>query len=179
MDDIFEMTLAELDTVASSEQFVIDTDVKAEWALHQIAEVRAESKRIIDTSEQYASYYLNRIQQEKERCEARCKSLEALLKGYFDTVPHKESKTQKSYNLPSGKLVLKDRQPEIKLDNEALTSWLVSNDPDFVETKLSPKWGEFKKTLTLQGTDYLTKYGEVVPGITVTPREPEFTVSVK
>ena len=35
-----------------------------------------------------------------------------MLGEYFKTVPHKKTKTQEAYQLPSGKLILKKQEPE-------------------------------------------------------------------
>ena len=91
----------------------------------------------------------------------------------------KATKTQVSYTLPSGKLVLKHQEPEYKPNDEILIPWLEKNNPSLIKVKKTADWAGLKKTLTLDGTDMLTEDGEIVPGITVTPREDVFKVEVK
>lgn len=159
--------------------FSIDSDDKAEWAIRRIAEIRAESERLITVSEHYIEFYRDKITDARERCAARCDGLIAMLQSYFDSVPHKATKTQQTYALPSGRLTLKIQQPKIERDDAVLTNWLRENRPEFIEVKETPKWGDFKKTVQLTGTDYVTEDGEIVPGITVTLRDPIFTVDAK
>ena len=159
--------------------FSIDSDDKAEWAIRRISEIRAESERLIAVSEHYIEFYRNKITDAQARCTERCDGLIAMLRSYFDSVPHKVTRTQQTYALPSGKLTLKIQQPKIERDDAALTDWLRENRPEFIEVKETPRWGDFKKTVRLTGTDYVTEDGEIVPGITVTPRDPVFTVDAK
>ena len=52
-------------------------------------------------------------------------------------VPHKVTKTQESYALPSGKLVLKEQKPEWVHDDTQLLPWVKANLPEMIRTKES------------------------------------------
>lgn len=181
------MTFAELlmqieSPATEKPSFRIDDDRKAEWALRIIAADRAEAKRLNDTRRAMIDDYLAAIKAEDERCDKRCKYLEGLLEEYFQTVPHKETKTQSSYSLPSGKLIMKRKEPEIKVEPNAFCAWLEANGHDsFVETIKAPKWGEFKKNVELvydAGTGMCIDRhtGELIEGVTAVARADTFMI---
>ena len=95
-----------------------------------------------------------------------------------DVAAAKKTKTQLSYELPGGKLVLKAQQPEYERDEEKLVAWLKKNDlGGMVKVKETANWAELKKTLKADGDCMVTTDGEVVPGIKVIEREPKFTAT--
>ena len=103
------------------------------------------------------------------------------LRDYLGMVPAKKTKTQISYELPGGKLVLKDQGPKFDTNDAELVPWLKQNSPDLVRVKEEANWAELKKTLTIgpDGKSMVTEDGEIVPGIKVEPREPKFSVTLK
>ena len=105
----------------------------------------------------------------------------AHLERYFGKVPHKETKTTESYELPSAKLVLKYQAPEFIRDEEKVINWLKENEGgNFVKVKESLDWAGLKKVVQVSGNDCIvSETGEVVPGINVEYREPKFDVSWK
>ena len=103
-----------------------------------------------------------------------------MLQHYFDTVPHKITKTTESYPLPSGKLVFKAQAPEYERDEEKVIEWLKqTNGTEFIKVKESLDWAGLKKTVTVLEDKVITEDGEVVPGIKAIQRDPVFTVEVK
>jgi hypothetical protein len=175
LDDVQE---AEENKLTEEEiRFVVDNDQKADWALRRIREIKDEFLKWND-------FYVAQTEKLKKAAEFRCHYLEHLLEEYFRKVPHKESKTQESYALPSGKLVLKEQKPEWTHDDEQLLPWVKQNVPNLVRTKESVDWAELKKELTViwqeDGSQMITNAdGEIVPGITVTERPDKFVVEVK
>lgn len=163
------------------ERWKIENDSQADWALRKIAQLDEDDRKW----EEHFKEELSRILKANER---RRTYWIFLLGEYFRTVPHKATKTQESYPLPSGKLILKNKGPKYELDDEVLLSWLKKNNQDaFVKVKESPKWGDFKKTLpkgedgnlatikTEDGTRLVNADGEIIPGVSVEPQEPEFS----
>ena len=164
--------ITEIAEEAGVERFVIDDDAKADWAVRKIKEAEAE---IIS----WRSYYKDSLEKIEKRQTARINYLQYLLRGYFNTVPHKDTKTQSSYELPSGKMLLKHPGPKFDTDDEALLGWLKENGlTDFIKTEVKekPLWGELKKTVTINGETVVTEDGEIVPGVTVIPQEPTFEI---
>lgn len=97
------------------------------------------------------------------------------LHAYFDTVPHKTTKTQENYKLPSGKLVWKDQTDEYEREDDAIIQWCADNAPECIETVQKVKWADLKKMLTPMGEEMAYKdTGEVVPGVKRIARERKF-----
>lgn len=154
------------------EGFVIDTDAKADWALQKIREARADRDR-------WVSWYTDKIKEIKEQTDFDTMNLERMLAEYFATVPHKKTKTQESYKLPGGKLVLKTQNPEYKLDDKTVIEWLNGNGmPQYVKTKLELDWDALKKATAVFEGHIVTEDGEIIPGIEVVNRDEKFTVEI-
>lgn len=176
MDDQ-EMMIEESTLTEEERRFTVDDDQKAEWCLEKIREAKADLMKWIE-------FYVEQTDKVKAKCEARVAFFEGMLQRYFATVPHKVAKTQESYALPSGKLVLKDQAPEWDHDDEQLLPWVKENVPDLIRTKESVNWSELKKELTViwnedGGQTIVNADGLIVPGITVTERPDVFKVEVK
>lgn len=155
------------------EAFVIDSDVKAQWALKKIAEARADR----DT---WVEWYTEKIRQIKEQTDFDTANLEMMLADYFQTVPHKSTKTQESYTLPGGKLILKKQNPEYVRDDKTAIDWLKANGGDaYIKIEEKLDWATLKADTQIVNGQVVTMDGEIVPGIEVIDREPKFTVEVK
>ena len=188
---IVNQVLDEMDE--ENKDFVIDTDEKAEWAIKKIAEERAETQRIISVCQSAIKRYIDTIKKTEDALESKTVYLTFQLQRYMGTVKAKESKTQKTYKLPSGTLKIKKQGPEFKRDEGKLTEFLMKNKyTDYIETQFKPKWAEFKKTIDIQRDpiideetgvliDYTPYYvvdanGKRVEGIEVVEREDKFEV---
>ena len=155
-----------------NDSFVIDTDAKAEWALQKIREARADRDRFV-------KWYTDKIKEIKEQCDFNTMNLERMLKEYFDSVPHRETKTQSIYDLPSGKLFVKNQNPEYKHDDKTVIEWLKKNGGNqFIEVEESLKWGDLKKAGAVVGGKMFDENGEEIPGIEVINKDPVFCVEV-
>ena len=65
-------------------------------------------------------------------------------------------------------------------DEETLTQWVLLNEKDYINTRYSVNWADFKKTLQYaQDGKMITADGEVVPGVTYTVEEDSFTVKTE
>ena len=159
--------------------FSIRDDQTAEWALKKIREAEAEIVK-------WKAFYDERYQKVCDKCNLTIANMTALLHGYFDTVPHKVTKTQESYQLPSGKIMVKRKDPDFDVKGKEFMNWLKTNAPEYVKTVEAPDWAGFKRTLakdakgnyetveTENGLRAVTADGEVVP-IAVTLKAPEYT----
>lgn len=148
------------------DKFVIDNDKKADWAIEQIKEKEAERDRLIELAQAKIEDLKLQIEELNVKCINETVYLRGALVEYFNTVPHKETKTQESYQLLSGKLIYKKPSVKINHDDEKLIEWL--NDTEYVETKKSLKWGEYKKHLIISGNDVIDgETGEVVEACTI------------
>ena len=156
---------------AMQERFTIDSDQKAEWAIKKIQEARKDR-------DFWKSYYKDLMDKTEAEYEANVEGLEYMLGEYFKTVPHKKTKTQEAYQLPSGKLILKKQEPEFDRKDELLVPWLKQNAPEFVKVKESSDWAGLKKTVAVFDGNVVNENGEIIPGVTVTSRPEKFVVEV-
>ena len=152
--------------------FVIDTDAKAEWAMTKIKEARADRDR-------WVKWYEDKIKEITEQTDFNTMNLERMLAEYFATVPHKKTKTQESYSLPGGKLVLKTQNPEYKRDDKAVIEWAKANNlPQYVKVKEELAWSDLKGATDVFEGHIVTEDGEIVPGVEVIERDAKFIVEV-
>ena len=163
----------EMEQLEGQEVPMLD-DMDAEYMLTMIRQADAEYQKM-------ESWYAHMVEKAREKRDRKVAWAENNLRAYFDIVPAKATKTQKSYDLPSGKLVLKHQEPKYDTKDEELVPWLKANRPELVKTKESSDWANLKKELAVSpdGTAMVTKDGEIVPGITVTQREDKFSVTLK
>lgn len=158
----------------------IADDACADWAVAKIAEERAEYDRI----KMLADQQIARIQEKVAAAERRYKNgtdyLTGKLAEYFETVPHKKTKTTESYRLLSGTLKVKLGGVAMKQDDEKLLEYLkASGNSEMVQLTEKPRWGEFKKRLEILGDVVVDKTtGEVVEGVEIIVKPDAFTVDV-
>lgn len=164
------------DSLFGEETFLVDTDAKAEWALRKIAEKQEEKAR-------WKAYYKEALAKIVSECDSDIDYLQSLLERYFETVPHRATKTQESYKLASGAgtLIMKFSDIDYEKDEKTIIEWLKENELDgLVKVEESLCWGELKKGLTISGEKAVIKEtGEIVPGIKVINRGPKFTIQIK
>ena len=154
------------------ERFAIDTDLKAEWALKKIREARADRDRMLE-------WYKQTEKDITEQTDRDTAYFEGLLAEYFGTLPHKVTKTQESYSLPGGKLVLKKQNPEYKRDDAAVIAWLKENGGGrYVKVSESLDWASLKADTAAVDGVIVDGDGQIIPGIEVIERGAKFTVEV-
>ena len=101
----------------------------------------------------------------------RAPFLTSCLADFFNTVPHKTTKTTEKYRLLSGTLTLKKGTVKATVDDAKLVPWLRENGyGDLVKVEESAKWGELKKLLAYTG--------EIVEGVTAYETPATFTVDI-
>ena len=161
-------------TTAQDTTFTVDNDQKAEWAAKKIREARQDTQKWTE----YYERQLSAIRRANEDTEAY---FAALLADYFETVPHKATKTQESYSLPSCKLVLKAQQPEFNRDEAVLCDYLDKKGrDDLVKITRRADWAALKKTLkVMEDGTCVDADGEVVEGVQAFSRQPEFKIEMK
>ena len=125
----------------------------------------------------WKNYYADALQKIADASQRIIDNNTARLEAYFDTLPHKKTKTQESYPLPSGKLVRKHQDTEFIRNDEELLSWLHENNGEkFIKIKESPDWAGLKKTLTVLGETVVDENGEIIPCIKASERPDVFKV---
>ena len=127
----------------------------------------------------WVKWYKDKIAEIEAATDFNTMNLERMLSDYFATVPHKVTKTQESYSMPEGKLVMKKQNPEYKRDDAKVIAWLKANKPgQFVKVKEELDWAGFKATVGVFEGCVVDENGEIVPGIEVVDREEKFIVEV-
>lgn len=161
--------------------FEICTDTEAEWALRTIAQDEAERDRLNAVCENMLRHYEAEMERNNQKCEQSTAYLRGQLEAYFERVPHRKTKTQEIYALPSGKLALKIQGPDYERDDDALINWLEDNRyDDLIEYSRRPRWGELKKRLSASGENAVyAETGEVVQGLKAVARAPKFVIQHK
>ena len=160
------------------DEYRIEDDQQANWAVKQILKDRADTNRLIALADAEIKALHDQRKSLMKRQESREGYLKALLMGYFESVePSTTTKTQTTYKLLAGKLVKKRQQPEFKRDDAAMVAWAKDNAPAYVQVKESVAWGELKKATETQGDKVIYKdTGEVVPGVVAIERPDVFEV---
>ena len=151
--------------------FKVTDDASAEWCLKKIMEAKADVQR-------WSEFYAEQMKKVKEAADSSIAYFEEKLEEYFESVPHKATKTQESYTLPSGKLVLKQQQPEYAINDDELIPWLKQNTLGYVKVKEIADWAALKKIVTVAGSNVVTREGEIIPGVSVAQRPDVFKVEV-
>ena len=160
------------------EGFKITDDVAAEWALAKIKQAREERDRLVATCESMLDYYRRRKETYEKAFQRTEDGMFALLRGYFDTVPHAKAKASASYKLPSATLRLKETGPDYKRDKDKMLAWADSEGrDDLVKVAREVKWAELKaECKVVDGALVCKTTGSVVGGVEVVPGEPKFIV---
>lgn len=157
----------------NQEKFCVQDDRAAEWCLRKIAEAKAEK-------EKWKEYYAEQTRKSAAEADGRIAFFEGKLAEYFDSVPHKKTKTQESYALPSGKLVFKRQAPEYQRDETALLPWLRENLVSCVKVMESVDWAQLKGMLVIapDGETVTDDSGEIIPGLKAIQRPDVFQVQL-
>lgn len=168
------------------ERFEVDNDMKAEWCLSKIRNVRKEKDREIAELQRQMQFYKDQIDLVTKQAEDDEAFFKSMLMPYFANRQEegftKATKTQITYKTPSGVLKIKHQNPDFnyKDHQDETVKWLKQNDlAQFVKVKEEVDWAELKKTVKVDGENVVSKDGEIIPGIIVTPKDDVFEVEVK
>lgn len=162
----------------TTNNFTIIDDKTADWAVKQIKDAEEERDRLIKLAEEEIADLEAKIEDLKTACENQTKYLKSCLGLYLETVPHKETKTQKVYKLLSGSLVFKKASQKIDHDDDKLLTYLEDSDQEeFIKVKQSVDWADFKKQLVIRDEKVVDKKtGEIIDGCTVEDVPPSFNI---
>ena len=182
LDSIDELTLpCDMDPgeEQQSQRWRIADDGCADWALKKIKLEKDEHDRIVALAEQEISRLKYQIETADRRYEQNTSFLTSMLAEYFETVPHKKTKTgTESYRLLNGQLVKKPAAVKMQPDDEKLVAWLrAAGREELIKVETKAMWGELKKQITLVGTvAMIEETGEIVEGIDIVEAPPAFSV---
>lgn len=165
--------------VTIEEGWRVNNDLEADWCLDKIREARAEYLRIEMVAKAKIEQIQTMLRKQEEKMSSETSFFEAKLREYFGGVKTKDTKTQRSYQLPSGKLVEKRQNPEFVRNEDELLKWTKNNAKDFIKIKESVDWAELKKNVEIAGNMVVDKNtGEIVEGVAVVERDPKFEIVI-
>lgn len=150
--------------------FKIDSDSKAEWAVKRIKEAEREQNRLLALVDEERAELDVREKEILDNYARKTDGLKALLEEYlraqYAKEEARETNTQITYQLLSGKLVYKKSGLELKQNADVLVNWCKEHLPDAVKVTYTPKWAEIKKNIkVVDGIPVYAPTGEVVDGV--------------
>lgn len=159
--------------------FAVDNDREADWAIEKILKHEAERDRLLSLANEKIKEITEQKAKFIEKCENDTAYLKMLLRAYFEYVqPSTDTKTQRTYKLLSGKLVLKRQGPEFIQDEPAMLAWAEASAPGFIRIKKEIAWVDLKKATALDGEVLVfAETGEIIPGVTAKARDDVFEVT--
>ena len=152
------------------EGFKIDSDSKAEWAVKRIKEAEREQNRLLALVDEERAELDVREKEILDNYAQKTDGLKAMLEEYlraqYAKEEARETNTQITYQLLSGKLVYKKSGLELKQNADVLVNWCMEHLPDAVKVTYTPKWAEIKKNIkVVDGVPVYAPTGEVVDGV--------------
>lgn len=166
---------------AEHDGWVCRNDQQADWAVKRMRSSARKRDRLIAGIREEIETLQARICEVDAAYQTETAFFRGQLDMFMASAECEATKTQQKYELPSGAVLRrKNRQPEFVRDNDALLAWAEDyGDSDFVKVTKAPNWAVIKKGAAIDGDRLIDKAsGEVIPGVTVTQREPEFVVDV-
>ena len=152
-------------------------DQDAEEAVRLLLSARKEKDRLLSLVDAERARLDMQETQITEKFDGEIAYYGTLLRDYFDTVETRETKTQRSYQLLSGRLIYKKPKVVPDRDEKILLPWVKENAPEFVQVSESVRWGDIKPMLAVDGDRVVyTVTGEVVDGLGVVETGGEFEV---
>ena len=146
------------DITQENQEFRIDTDAKADWAVKIINQEKAEVERLTKTIDDEIEMLKLKKQKIQECLDNKIGFLQGKLFDYFRTVQSKELKTCYKYKLPSGELVYNKETVKYERDDDKIIEWLTNNNKmEYIKVKPSIDWAELKKTVFFEDVDGVTK----------------------
>jgi len=162
-----------------SQRWRITDDGCADWALKKIKLEKDEHDRIVALAQQEIARLTDQIAKADRRYEQNTSFLTSMLAEFFETVPHKKTKTgTESYRLLNGQLVKKPAGIKLQPDDAKLVEWLrAAGREDLIKVETKAMWGELKKQLEMVGTvAMMPDTGEIIEGIDVVEVPAAFSV---
>lgn len=179
MQAIYESDYEDLLTTPAGDTWTCSNDQQAEWAVKRMRFAARKRDRLLAGIREEIETMQRRAEQIEQDYADDTAFFRCQLMAYMATVDVEETKTQQKYELPSGTVLRrKSRAPEFVRDEEKLLSWAKeTGNAAFVRVKETPNWSEIKSAAVVNDGQLITKNtGEIIPGVTVTQREPEFII---
>ena len=143
----------------------MNNDYQMEKLLKELTEFTKEKERLMLVAAQMRDEYQNKINMYQEEILKKEQYTKDVIHSLIDIEEMKDTKTQKSYQLVSGKIIIPKEKYNMKLKAEYNENTIPDN---FIEVKRSVKWGEYKKTLAIVDNQVINKEtGEIVDNVEI------------
>ncbi|MFW6409549.1 MAG: host-nuclease inhibitor Gam family protein [Halanaerobiales bacterium] len=165
------------------EEFVIDNDNRACWALKKIKALKEEIEEKEELAESQIYQVEKWLEREKAKRESKIANLESMLYDYGQLLKQEKPKL-KTHSLPFGKLKFRSQRPKWEY-GEKLKEAVENNIPEAIKTEKKVDKKKLKKLIKADDSSFQitptgkvvnTTTGEVVEGITVKERGEKFSV---
>ena len=174
-----------MEQAAEKERFTVKDASSAEWVMEKIAEKQAEIAEMTRQRDKMLARYNEWYAAGTEALNGDIAYFEKLLADWARE-ELAEGKA-KSISLPSGRVGFRAAAPKVTFagapvdkTSAAFVTLTKQVAPEYVETKESVKWADFKKTLTLaENGAVVTESGEILPDMKWEAQDPTFYATVK
>ena len=162
-----KIMMQEWEEEQEQEGFRVTDDQGAKWCVDQIHAADREYEEI-------CAWYQAMIKKAMAKRDAKVERMRMYLRDYADQVPMKETKTQRSYPIPGGKLVLKKAHQVYRHDDAMILAELKEHGrDDMIKRSVVEKvdWLSLKKEIM--------ETGEIIDGVTIEEVPEEFVVQLE
>lgn len=168
------------DLVYRPETLNVCDDYTADKALERLETAKKDFDRAREIGLRRIEEITAQMQAAEERYQKIAQPLQKELEAYLRRADCRETDTRYSYQLLSGKVILKKPRKKLVPDRKALAEYLQeSGMTDYIKFTPEPAWGEYKKRLKIVGDTVIdTDTGEVVPAVAVEDVPEELTWEV-
>jgi len=167
------------------ENFIIDNDSKANWALRKIRHMKEKqnknkelAKSQIEKIQEEIDEIEHWLEKENEKIQNNIDFMKSKLKNYAYDLKD-DNPDLKTHNLPFGALKFRKRRAKWNYDDDKLLEFAESNLQEAVKIKKKVDKRKLKKKAEVVGEKaVLEDTGEVIDGIKVVQRPEKFKVDV-
>lgn len=143
----------------------MNNDYKMEKIIKEFKKFKAEKERLILIAEEMKKEYQEKIYEYQDQILHQEKYLKTAIQALIEIDKMKDTKTQKSYELVSGKIIIPKDKYNMKLKKEIDFNEISDK---FIEIKKSIKWADYKKTLKIVDGEVINiQTGEIVDNVEV------------
>ena len=176
-----------METISFVDEVPFGADVET-LEIEQIDDLSAdECIRKIGNIERFRKFWLDfyqkKIDEVNRKCDTNVAYQRRKLRAFFDTVPHRGTKTTEAYDLPSGKLSFTFAKRKLNPDRTAIIERMKKNgETEFIKVKTTVDldWSGYSKRLIMsdEGEVIDRETGEVVSDVVIEMTEPKFDVKM-
>jgi len=132
---------------------------QADNLITEIKDLQADKERFTEVAKKKCEIIMGELETRSLKIDNEIEFKKAQLRAYFMTVERKSTKTQETYSMFSGKLVMKKPTQKIKHDEEKLKTYLLNNAEGYLKEIVTTKidWAEFKKELVVDNGNVFNK----------------------